>query len=123
MRHPAITTAIAAAITVALAQFGASQALGAHPFWAAQIGWIGAGVGLVLAGLVLVLGWPRRKLAALAALLTVAAYAAAYFGKAEFAASYAENQLAGQFWYFGWIAAATGQTLTLALALARPIRG
>ena len=48
---------------------------------------------------------PRWRAALLAA-ATLAAYRTATLGKAGFAASYAEDQFAGQMWYFGWIATA-----------------
>ncbi len=51
---------------------------------------------------------------ALFGLLTLAALAAATWGKAEFAASFAEDALAGRFWFFGWIGTAAGATALLA---------
>lgn len=105
-----IPAALAAAVTLILAHLGASQALGAHPFWDTKIAWIGAPIGALL-GLVL----PRKTRTILGlALLTAAALGLAHYGKTQFAASYAEDRLAGQFWYFGWIATAALFTATLA---------
>ena len=52
--------------------------------------------------------------------LMLLTYGAATWGKAAFAASYAENGFAGQIWYFGWIAAAAGATATIVSLLLRP---
>lgn len=79
--------------------------LGAHPWWAAQVVWIGAPLGLALALIATrnapLPAWPLMLLA----LLTLSAYAISADGKSRFAASYAEDVLAGRFWYYGWIAA------------------
>ena len=82
------------------------RGLGAHPWWAAQVVWMGAPVGLALSLVV-----TRRAPLALGAgvvlaALTAAALAIATDGKSRFAASYAEDVLAGRFWYYGWIATA-----------------
>jgi hypothetical protein len=74
---------------------GLNRALGAHPWWALQTGAIGGTVG---AALWFGLNWagvsaPKQVLFAAVALL--ASGAAAYFGKQVFAASFAENTLAG----------------------------
>lgn len=96
---------IAAAILIGLAYFGLSRYLGAHPVWAVKIGYIGAGFGVVIYSLFWV--WRGSWLAKFFtyAILLVIAAGAAYFGKARFVASFAEDVMAGRLWYFGWIAA------------------
>ncbi len=89
--------------------FDLPLAAGAHPFWAEKVIWIGAPIGLFAFvitnrfALVIqaILGFAVAALASLAAVQ----------GKAIFAASYAENALAGQAWYFGWIGVCAGLTL------------
>lgn len=111
-----------AATLIAGVLLGATEALGAHPAWAVQTGAVGAAggaaafVGLRLAGLrpgaVMLLG----------GLALVASALAVHFGKTAFAASYAENALAGRVWYLGWFAVAGAVCLALSGALARVTR-
>lgn len=109
-----VTTVSAAAIILFLDIPGS---LGAHPWWAAQVVWIGAPFGLALA-LLITRQAPLPDLPlVLLALLTASAYAISADGKSRFAASYAEDVLAGRFWYYGWIAAAfLGATTVFATA-------
>ena len=88
------------------AHYGIPKSLGAHPFWDIKIAWIGAPIGIVLAFITRALKWrwPTRMLIFMV-LLVIAAFAA-HQGRLQFAASYAENQLAGQFWFLGWVACA-----------------
>ena len=106
---------IAGLVVLASAHLGLTQALGAHPFWATQIAWIGVPLGLVAA---FALAWLRNsiRLAFFAAALVTTGFAA-HFGKTEFAASFAENQLAGQIWHFGWIATVASATALIATVL------
>ena len=98
---------VPALVAVAIGALGAylwglTQLFGAHPFWVDNVLFIGAPIGLIL-GLV----FTRVPYVVSLAILTVAtllSIAATYWGKRRFAASYAEDALAGQFWYFGWIA-------------------
>lgn len=102
MRYVAavIAPALAAALAYAL---NLPQSLGAHPWWSQNVILIGLPIGLVIAwGLALT---PLSRIAAVsltggAAVVTAVA---AVTAKARFAASYAEDVLAGQMWYFGWI--------------------
>ena len=94
-----------------------TQTLGAHPWWAAQVIWIGLFAGLVLGALAARLPGGRSLKTIGAAGLTAFAFGAAHLGKIRFAASYAEDQIAGQMWYFGWIAACALAAVTLLLAL------
>ena len=100
---PVIATVLIMALAYGL---DLPKAWGAHPFWSRSILLIGTPIGLVLAGaaLLLVRG-PWLPALAFAVLAVVAVLLAAQ-GKADFAASFAEDRFAGRIWYFGWIAAA-----------------
>ncbi|MDF1717616.1 MAG: hypothetical protein P1U75_13225 [Antarcticimicrobium sp.] len=113
MRHlPAL---IPAALLMALAaQTGLTESLGAHPWWAAQVILLGAPAGLLLAALAALSGLAAGPRIILFALIAAAAFAAATWGKAEFAASYAENVMAGRLWFLGWIGTAAGAAALLA---------
>lgn len=111
--------ALALIVPVALAWIGVSRSLGAHPFWDIKTAVIGAPVGCVL-GLALMRLGPAARLTAGLAMLGLAATIARY-GKTQFAASYAEDALAGKLWYFGWIGIAAGLALTI-FALIAPAR-
>lgn len=74
--------------------------LGAHPFWADQVLLYGAAIGALLALLSLRLPYALRVIGFV--VLTGAAFAVAHIGKTRFAASFAEDALAGQMWFFGW---------------------
>ncbi|WP_152618567.1 hypothetical protein [Leisingera sp. ANG-Vp] len=93
--------------------------LGAHPWWAAKVIWLGALPGLALALAAWRLQLPRWLAAAGFAGFAAGAYTVASAGKTRFAASYAEDLLAGQFWYFGWIAVCALAAAALA-TVARP---
>lgn len=95
---------IAAISVIAAAYLGLTTALGAHPFWSVSVAWIGVPIGLLLALLGRTFGL-RRSLQVLVFLigLTVA-FAVASLAKERFAASFADDALAGRFWHFGWIA-------------------
>lgn len=82
------------------------KALGAHPWWSGDVLLYGGVPGVILALVVLWLSnrtlWP----AAAFTVLTGLAWGAATIGQMRFAASYAEDALAGRAWFFGWIATA-----------------
>ena len=99
-----IAAAIGAALVVAAGYFGVTQDLGAHPFWAFKVTWIGAPIGVILF-LALWRVSTSILLGVVLLALGVACMFAANWGKTEFAASFAENALAGRIWYFGWIGA------------------
>ena len=92
---------LGAIIPVAAAFVGVNQALGAHPYWAMSTALIGVPFGLVWA-LILFRRIPRWFLILSLASITALGIAAAWYGKTQFAASYAEDVLAGRFWYYGW---------------------
>ncbi len=112
-----IAPILGSAVIIALAYAGLSGALGAHPWWDQTVALIGAPVGAVLAAALARLTDRRTRWLLAAAALLIASLAAAHFGKVRFAASFAEDTLAGRFWYFGWIAttACTAAILTLVL--------
>ncbi|MDJ0824807.1 MAG: hypothetical protein QNJ16_04825 [Rhodobacter sp.] len=109
-RHNAFTLAatviVAAILPLAAAMLGVSQWLGAHPWWAGQTAWVGVAVGLII-GLLSVRRTRWWRIGVGVALIVVSAIAAGY-GKAQFAASFAEDAFAGRLWYFGWIGIAAG---------------
>ena len=109
-----LMAAVAAAAVLALAHLGMTRALGAHPFWETRVAWIGAPVGALVFIILSMVGLGRVPAVVGTAIFTILSYGLAYYGKTAFAASYAEDQLAGQFWYFGWIAVCVGATATLA---------
>jgi hypothetical protein len=84
-----------------------TQKLGAHPWWADKVIWIGLPVGFAMAATAWKLRLPRPWRITSFAVLAFVAFAVAHTGKARFAASYAEDMFAGQMWYFGWIGACT----------------
>lgn len=98
---------IASAIVIAAGTLGVTAGLGAHPSWATQVTFLGAAAGSALA-LVGRLVLRRRIRAGLGfGLLAIAAFVVASLGKSRFVASFAEDRVAGLFWYYGWIATAT----------------
>jgi hypothetical protein len=92
-------------------------ALGAHPWWATQVIWLGLGLGILLGVILWSLRFSRTTRLLSLVGLTLAAFATAHTGKARFAASYAEDALAGQMWYFGWIATCSFALAVLATAV------
>jgi hypothetical protein len=116
-----LAAALAAAVVVALAYLGLTRALGAHPFWETRVAWIGAPIGVVAFFVLSAFKLGRPTVISGFALITIFSISLAYYGKTAFAASYAEDRLAGYFWYFAWIATCAGATATLA-AIARKSR-
>ena len=108
-----LAAALGAALVLAAGYVGLTQDFGAHPFWAFKVTWIGAPVGAVLF-LILRARSQSVLIGAGLAVLALVAYGAAHWGKTEFAASFAENALAGKFWYFGWIGASAFGAAALA---------
>lgn len=99
-----LTTAIGIAI---LSWADVGKMLGAHPWWSQMTILAGGSTGLVFA-YILSLFSPRWVKLLLFAVLAIGGFLAARWGGLEFAASYAENALAGKFWYFGWYFAWAG---------------
>lgn len=99
---------------------GVTQALGAHPWWASKVIWIGLAIGLCLTGVSRAMRFDRFTRLSGFALLTLVAIVTATTGKTRFAASYAEDALAGQMWFFGWIGICALTAATLASLLGDP---
>lgn len=105
-----------AALLLAASVAGLPEALGAHPFWAMQTGIIGGTIGAALWFGLNRAGVSAPKQLLLAALALLVSAAAAHFGKQVFVASFAENALAGRFWYFGWFGVAGSAAFCLSEA-------
>ena len=93
---------------------GVTRDLGAHPWWADRVIWIGLAIGLGLAGFSRIMRFGRFARVSGFALLTLVSIATATTGKARFVASYAEDVQSGQMWYFGWIGICALTAATLA---------
>jgi hypothetical protein len=103
---------IAACLVCLLAYFGVTQALGAHPWWAFDIALYGAVPGIVLAvGLASV----TRFAVFFAAFDLALSGAIVWWGKQMFVAASGDNALAGQMWFFGWIAVCACAVAVIAL--------
>lgn len=89
-------------VMAALIALDIAKPLGAHPWWSQKTLMIGAPIGVILAALSPVALRPQPRILFFA--LTLAAFGIAKYGQTQFAASYAEDALAGRLWYFGWIA-------------------
>ncbi|MGI9507507.1 MAG: hypothetical protein ACR2RE_31095 [Geminicoccaceae bacterium] len=115
MKYQVGVAAMSVGVTLLLAWFGVTSYFGAHPVaWPFQVALIGAPLGAIIAiiaGPVLPSKTPR---VILFLALLLAAWGLAHYGKLGFAASYAEDRLAGQFWYYGWIATCAMATSVLA---------
>lgn len=115
----ALPVILALAAMAAIWSTDLARILGAHPWWSGKVVLVGTPIGLALSGLAARLPG-RAWQVGLFALATPAAFAIATAGKARFVASYAENHIAGQLWFIGWIAtmaALAGLFLALAAAL------
>lgn len=126
MRHPILEESlVAAAVAASLAaasMAGLPETLGAHPWWAEQSGIVGGIGGAVLWLVLRRAGLSFSALVVLAVSALLASAAAAHFGKQVFAASFAENALAGRFWYFGWFMISGSVALLIATVAARVLR-
>ncbi len=78
--------------------------LGAHPWWSQSVILIGLPIGVILAGIFARTGVGHLTQLLITTGLAGLSFGIATWGKARFAASYAEDVLAGQMWYVGWIA-------------------
>jgi len=116
-----VAAAVAASLTAA-SLAGLPDALGAHPWWAQQSGIIGGVGGAILWLALRRAGLSFSALVVVAVSALLASAAAAHFGKQVFAASFAENALAGRFWYFGWFAISGSIALLIATVVARVLR-
>jgi hypothetical protein len=113
--HPGtvIRLIVVAGIFLVLERFGAVTWLGAHPFWAKKTAYIGIGIGVIVSLLTLITAKKANVTSiwlpiAFVVLTGVIAAITLLYGKAEFAASYAENGFAGRVWYIGFVALIAG---------------
>ena len=83
---------------------GGTVALGAHPWWADQVAFVGLSVGLPASWLIAKLLPSRAQRLGVVTIALILSGLITYFGKARFVASFAEDALAGRAWYFGWMA-------------------
>jgi hypothetical protein len=90
---------------------------GAHPWWSQKVILIGLLPGLAIAAALSLTGLRKPGRVGLVAVGTAVAVAITIVGKTRFAASYAEDALAGQMWYFGWIATCALCTALVASAV------
>ncbi|WP_420858665.1 hypothetical protein [Marivivens marinus] len=111
-----IAPGIALLVMVSFAVLGLPEWLGAHRWWATNVVVWGSALGALL-------WWVGARFAVAAlvpsVLLVGLGAMAARFGKAAFVASYAENALAGRFWFFGWITLCAGVFWTVAVLARR----
>lgn len=114
-----LAASAAVTTTLVLAYLGVTQQIGAHPIWALQTAWIGAGVGVAVAGLAYWRRIPRTPAAIALAVACCAALGLAVYGKSAFAASFGEDRSAGAFWYYGWIGTAAVFTAAVTTLLRR----
>lgn len=112
---------IIAAVLVLLMEFGGVFVyFGAHPFWSANGVYIGIAIGAVFYALAVAARrfWHINTLlpAAVFLLMAIGCEASALILKENFAASYAENVIAGRGWYLshiGFVAAGTALLASL----------
>ena len=105
---------VAAALGLVAAVIDLPKTFGAHPWWSGQVAWVGAIVGVIIASLAMALR-VSRIIWIIAMVLLIAAIFAVAYGKAQFAASYAEDAFAGRLWYFGWFDIVGGAVVATAL--------
>ncbi len=111
----------ATAIMTVIILFDTAQPLGAHPWWSQKTLLIGAPIGLIIAAIA-ARSFGAKSCLLVFSLLVFIAVSIAKFGQTQFAASYAEDVLAGKLWYYGWII--VGVTFTAAItALSRAVLG
>lgn len=94
---------LALAVVVGFTLMDGANALGAHPLWSERVGFIGTGIGIAKWLVLHVAGVARRRMLLLGAALFLVFVTMIWFGKVRFVASYAQDQLAGRFWFFGWM--------------------
>ncbi|MGB7287251.1 MAG: hypothetical protein WBC71_10000 [Salaquimonas sp.] len=109
----------AASILFLIEYFGFWTGILTHPFWSSMVNWFGMGIGFVVALILLLISGGRSKTLGIFSLVLILFALGAYFTtvhfKEVFAASYAENVLAGKMWYFGFMAFVASLFALLAL--------
>lgn len=101
-----VNALIAAIVVMVLTLSGIPNFFGAHPFWGMKIAYFGVIAGIIVYSFAWVWqgGWGAKAILFVALLFL--SIGVTTFGKIRFAASYAEDAMAGRMWYFGWIAIA-----------------
>ncbi len=118
-RSDGIAALLAAVLMLAAGILGLTELAGAHPFWARRVVYLGVPIGLILAWLMRRARVGRAGRLGLYLVGTAGFFALTSWGKMRFAASFAEDTLAGQVWYVGWIATAAFGTALLARLFSR----
>jgi len=108
LKNTVITTVLLVGLFLALEKLGVVTAAGAHPFWATNVAYIGIVIGIICSICASILMNRVSGISAWVLLFLIATSIAIgiitlFYGKAEFAASYAENALAGSVWYIGFM--------------------
>ena len=109
--------ATAILVPLLLAYFKVTILLGAHPWWSFSIALIGVPIGLIISTIAIKTRMGRWIAVTVSLVLLMVAGIIAHLGKATFVASYAENGVAGRFWYYGWIGVMAALCMLLAVAL------
>ncbi len=122
MKHEALALLLVTVVLIAASLLGVTVFLGAHPLWSVRTGVIGSTGGLVVYGLFRLAGLRPRSLAIFGGLVLAASGLVVVQGKAFFVASFAENALAGRFWFQGWFAVMAAACLTLSALVAIALR-
>lgn len=108
-----IGAGVAIAIMIVFASLGGTAWLGAHIFWDDKVAYIGAPIGAVIAIGLAFTPISKTKRMITFAIITMISFGVARYGQAQFAASFGDDQLAGVFWYFGWVGTSLGVTAML----------
>ena len=98
-----IAAAIATALVVNFAYFGGIKMLGAHPWWASKVGYIGAGVGAIVWFALSIAKLNHKTILFISGGCLTVSVLIAHYGKGRFVAAEDIDVVAGQLWYFGWI--------------------
>jgi hypothetical protein len=122
MSTEAAAALIVTAIMIAASALGLPEALGAHPLWAVKTGLVGSGAGLLTYVAFRWAGMRPGPIAVLGGLMLVLSGLVAMQGKSLFVTSFAENALAGRFWYFGWLAVTGSSQVSLTSLVVRVMR-
>ena len=115
----AVAGVIAATLVLVAGFLDLADYAGAHPSWSSGVIYIGVPAGIIMAALVKAAGIGRLARLVLYAVFLGLAIWATQAGKARFVESFAEDRLAGQMWYIGWIATAAFGTAFLARLFSR----
>ena len=121
MKYFAISAGLAATLVLIFTVAGGPEALGAHPQWALKVGILGIVPGLAV-GPGMVWLWSTAAAARVLAALWLASGLSVLLGKQRFVQSFAEDALAGRFWFIGWIVLIATLTATLAVIIRKLVK-